>query len=1131
MTTRYSRYALLIIVAVLLAVIGLCTSFIIVTTQRAAREAADNMVRNAASVVEGTINRLFLQIDGTLLSLPSLMSDLARLQQLDADSASRVLRNTSFQNLNFRDLILVNADGIAWASAQPASRGRPVPVNVSKMQSIVRSGSVSISEPVKNPITGEWALFFSRPVRLPGTSAAYAVAEVPVPLILTLLAPAAEVEGFRVVVERESGQILAALPHDESRIGQRLDPPAAKLQDSVSTGSTPSRFGGPDTITIVRPTLYRTTYISVSFDLPVALQKWAMDRNRLIAVAAGAAILVITLGGTLWFLMNQRDRIENERVRARTTLESAINSMSDGFVMFDVEDRLVISNAKYRELYPLSVDVIVPGNTFTNIIQTGFLRGQYPDAGDSIEAFTAQTLRWHRGNEPPIERKLNGERWILSTERSMPDGGTVGIRTDITPLKATMRDLAASERRFSALAKAGAVVTWQAAADGRILEAVGWDTLTGQPSEALTDGRWLTAIHPDDQPAISPNWVTVSKRANGADIEFRLRTHGEWRWVRIRGVPVFEEGHLEPTEWVGTVHDNHDYRMAQISLAESEARFVRATTAVGLGTWDWDVLTDNLQLSPGYEALFGRSSGSLATAKAALRMVLPEDRLLFTKALRKVFFKQGVNSFDIEYRIVKEGPEPCWLRTQGRAERNGEGPPFRLTGVTQDITAKRLVEARIAHMARHDALTDLPNRLTLREKLEEAVTRMGRGEPFAVFCLDLDRFKQVNDTLGHPAGDQLLCDVTKRLLGCIRKTDTVARLGGDEFAIVQSSVNQPEDSIALAARIISEVSRPYDIEGQKVVIGASVGIAIAPHDGDEADQLLRNADLALYRSKSEGRGRYRFFEAEMNAIMQARHALENDLRKALAENQFEIFYQPFIEVKSGEISGFEALLRWLHPVRGMVPPDAFIALAEELGLISAIGDFVLMHACAEATRWPPHIKLALNLSPLQIANSDIYLSVMKALRTSGLAPSRLELEITETVLLQDNVKTMEVLEEFQKIGIKIAMDDFGTGYSSLSYLCKFPFNKVKIDKSFIAHLDDDGPNSAIVYGILKLCASLGVETTAEGVETEEQLALLTAAGCTTVQGFLFSKAKPATEVLALIQMRLGAGCLNAGVAA
>ena len=1131
MTMRYSRHALLIIVAGLLGVIGLCTSFIIVTTQRAARETADDVVRNAASVVEGTINRLFLQIDGTLLSLPSLMSDLARLQLLDADSASRVLRNTSFQNLNFRDLLLVNADGIAWASAQPASRGRPVPVNVSEMQSVARSGSVSISGPVKNPITGEWALFFSRPVRLAGTGAAYAVAEVPVPLILTLLAPAAEIEGVRVVVERESGQILAALPHDESRIGQRLDPPAARLQDPGSNGSMPSRFGGPDTITMVRPTLYRTTFISVSFDLPIALQKWAMDRDRLIAVAVGAAILVITLGGTLWFLMNQRDRTENERVRARETLESAINSMSDGFVMFDVEDRLVISNTKFKELYPLSSDVIVPGNTFTKIIQTGFLRGQYPDAGDSIETFTEQTLRWHRGNEPPIERQLDGGRWILSTERSMPGGGTVGIRTDISPLKATMRELAASERRFSALAKAGAVVTWQAAADGRILEAVGWDTLTGQSVEALTDGRWLAAIHPDDRPAISPNWVTVSKRAKGADIEFRLRTQGEWRWARIRGVPVFEEGQLEPTEWVGTVHDNHDYRMAQISLAESEARFVRATTAVGLGTWDWDVLTDNLQLSPGYEALFGRSHGSLATAKAVLRMVHPEDRLLFTNALRKVLSTQGVDSFDVEYRIVKEGPEPCWLRTQGRAERNVNGLPFRLTGVTQDITAKRLVEARMAHMARHDALTDLPNRLTLREKLEEAIARMGRFEPFAVFCLDLDRFKQVNDTLGHPAGDKLLCEVTRRLVACVRKTDTVARLGGDEFAIVQSSVNQPEDATALAARIIGEISRPYDIDGQKVVIGASIGIAIAPHDGDEADQLLRNADLALYRSKSEGRGRYRFFEAEMNAIMQARHALENDLRRALAESQFEVFYQPFIELTSGETSGFEALLRWRHPVRGLVPPDAFIALAEELGLISAIGDFVLMHACAEATRWPSHIKLALNLSPSQIANGDIHASVMKALRVSGLAPSRLELEITETVLLQDNVKTMEVLEKFQEIGIKIAMDDFGTGYSSLSYLCKFPFNKVKIDKSFIAHLDDDGPNSAIVYGILKLCASLGVETTAEGVETEQQLALLTAAGCTTVQGFLFSKAKPASETLGLIKMWLWERSRNAGVAA
>lgn len=1131
MTTRYSRHVLLVIVAGLLVAIGLCSSFIIVTTYRAARDTADGVVRNAAGVVEGTVNRLFLQIDGTLLSLPNLMSDLARLGQLDADSASRVLRNTSFQNLNFRDLMLVDAGGVAWASAQPASRGRPVPVNVSEMQGVTRSGSVSISGPVKNPITGEWALFFSRPVRLPGTGAIFAVAEVPVPLILTLLGPAAEVEGFRVVVERDSGQILAALPHDEARIGQWLDPPVAKLKDAAGMDGTANRVGGTDAITAVRPTLYRTTYIAVSYDLQTALQKWAMDRNRLIAVAAGAAILVLTLGGTLWFLMNQRDRTENERVRARTTLESAINSMSDGFVMFDSEDRLVISNTKYKELYALSSDVIVPGATFTDIIRAGFLRGQYVDAGDDIEAFTQNILRWHHGNEPPNERLLHGDRWILSTERSMPDGGTVGIRTDITPLKATMRDLAASERRYSALAKAGAVVTWHAAADGRILEAVGWDTLTGQPLEALTDGRWLAAIHPDDQAAISPDWVTVSKRASGIDTEFRLRTRDEWRWVRIRGVPVFEDGHPEPTEWVGTIHDNHDYRLAQISLAESEARFVRATTAVGLGTWDWDVSSNSLQLSPGYEALFGCANESLATAKAVLKLVHPDDRSLFTNALRRVLSRHGENSFDVEYRVSKDKPEPSWLRTQGRAERDDHGAVIRLTGVTQDITSKRMAETRLAHMARHDALTDLPNRVTLRDKLGEASARIDRGEPFAVFCLDLDRFKQVNDTLGHPAGDRLLCEVTKRLLSCVRRTDTVARLGGDEFAIVQSSVNQPDDATALATRIINELSRPYDIEGQRVVIGASIGIAIAPHDGDEADQLLRNADLALYRSKTEGRGRYCFFEAEMNVMMQARHSLENDLRHALAENQFEVFYQPFVDVQSGETSGFEALLRWRHPIRGMVPPDAFIVLAEELGLISAIGDFVLMQACAEAAHWPPHVKLALNLSPSQIANGDIQASVMNALRSSGMAPSRLELEITETVLLQDSTETMQVLNEFQKIGITIAMDDFGTGYSSLSYLCKFPFDKVKIDKSFVVHLDADGPNSAIVYGILQLCASLGVETTAEGVETEQQFALLSAAGCTTVQGFLFSQAVPAAETADLIKKKLGEQARTAGVAA
>jgi diguanylate cyclase (GGDEF)-like protein/PAS domain S-box-containing protein len=829
-------------------------------------------------------------------------------------------------------------------------------------------------------------------------------------------------------------------------------------------------------------------------------------------VALGASIVVVALALAALLVVQQRERTERERQRARMTLESAIESMSDGFVMFDAEDRLVVCNARFKDLYAISAPFIVPGATFAHIIREGARHGQYPQAGDDLEAFTRKVIAWHRGDHPPMERLLPDGRWLLITERPTPDGGTVGIRTDITALKQAMRELSISERRYSALAKAGAIVTWHAGADGTILEAAGWTELTGLPEAALRDGRWLSVIHPDDQAGVLPNWVTVATLSGSVDAEFRILTDGAWRWMRVRGAPVYEPQQCTPLEWVGTVHDVHDRRAAQAALAESEARFARAIAAVGMGTWDWNLASDVLHLSPGYEALYEKEEGSLPTARAAAEAMHPDDVSAFTAAVEEVLNDVGDDSYDIEFRIVRPSGSVRWLRMQGRAERDAHGKAIRMSGVTQDVTAKHDAELRLAHMAQHDALTDLPNRTRLSQRMGEAVTGARRGDKSAIFCLDLDRFKQVNDTLGHPVGDALLKAVTDRLLNCIRKGDMVARIGGDEFAIVQSSLNQPSDAKALARRVITEVSRPYEIEGNRIVIGASVGIAVAPQDGMDADQLLRSADIALYRAKTEGRGTYRFFVPEMNIRMQARHELEIDLRRALSQQEFEVFYQPLIDVRTRQVCSFEALLRWRHPVRGLVAPDSFIPAAEELGLIGQIGEMVLARACAEATHWPASIKVAVNLSPAQFANRSIVSQVIDALRRSGLSANRLEIEITESLLLQESEHILSTLHELQEMGVTISMDDFGTGYSSLSYLRKFPFKKVKIDKSFIHELSDNPGSAAIVHAILELCRKLGIKTTAEGVESEQQLAWLEAAGCVEAQGFLFSEARPAAEL-------------------
>ena len=438
----------------------------------------------------------------------------------------------------------------------------------------------------------------------------------------------------------------------------------------------------------------------------------------------------------------------------------------------------------------------------------------------------------------------------------------------------------------------------------------------------------------------------------------------------------------------------------------------------------------------------------------------------------------------------------------------------------EDITERRQAEAKISHMALHDALTNLPNRRFFHEQMVNRLSHLSRDQKFAVLCLDLDRFKIVNDTLGHPFGDKLLNQVATRMSKCLSEGDSIARLGGDEFAIMQGSLEQPNESMRLASRLIEITNAPFEFDGHQGVIGVSIGIAVAPNDATDAEQLLKNADMALYRAKTDGRGTYRFFEAEMDTILQARRALELDLRKALVRREFELYYQPIINLQKREISGFEAMIRWNHPERGLISPLDFIPLAEETALIVPIGEWILRQACAEAEKWPSEITLAVNLSPAQFKVGNLAQLVMSALAQSGLPGQRLELEITESVLLVDNESTLRTLHQLRSLGVRIAMDDFGTGYSSLSYLRSFPFDKIKIDRSFVRNLASSADSKAIIRAVTGLGSSLGMTTTGEGVETQEELEYLEQEGCTEAQGYFFSEPKPARDVLKLLSKQL-----------
>lgn len=443
-----------------------------------------------------------------------------------------------------------------------------------------------------------------------------------------------------------------------------------------------------------------------------------------------------------------------------------------------------------------------------------------------------------------------------------------------------------------------------------------------------------------------------------------------------------------------------------------------------------------------------------------------------------------------------------------------------------DITSRKEAEAQqaelaselkrqndaIAHMTQHDALTGLPNRLLLLERLRYALTGLSEAAGIAVLLIDLDRFRDINDTLGHQAGDRLLKLAGRRLAECIGSRDTLARFGGDEFAIVQLAAEPAKDTASLASRLLTAMQEPFEIDGRQLALGASVGIAL-PADGDaDPPALLRSADLALHRAKCESQGTYRFFEVEMDQRMQTRLQLEVELRRAFADRALELHYQPLVSLSTNQVTGFEALLRWAHPSLGMVPPADFIPIAEETALIVAIGEWVLHEACAEAARWPEPLRVAVNLSAAQFKFGNLVETVARALEAAAIPGARLELEITESLLLWNDEIALSTLAELRAMGVRVVLDDFGIGYSSLAYLHSFAFDKIKIDRSLVSHLTLNKNAAAILHAIATLGRNLDIETTAEGVETEVQLDAVKALGCTEMQGNLFSHARPAAEL-------------------
>jgi diguanylate cyclase (GGDEF)-like protein/PAS domain S-box-containing protein len=542
--------------------------------------------------------------------------------------------------------------------------------------------------------------------------------------------------------------------------------------------------------------------------------------------------------------------------------------------------------------------------------------------------------------------------------------------------------------------------------------------------------------------------------------------------------------------------------------------------------WIWEIDLGGRIRNPSARLaqISGKSTAELDGMKLSALLELDESRIK-SVGIDELLWKPIANGATFRDCLlpVKIAGELRWWSLTGKAVFDSNQRFTGYRGVGSDVTAAKLAEERLSYLARFDALTDLPNRTLFQDRLQETMAKAPSGESgFAVLCLDLDEFKYVNDTFGHAIGDRLLAEVARRLKTCVDADDVVARLSGDEFAILAFG-DAKERPARIAARIVAAISEPMEVEGIKISLHVSVGIAVAP--SENATDIMRRADLALYRAKNEGRNGFRFFDAEMDAKVEMRRALAADLRVALARGEFALHYQPIVAAQSLKTVGFEALLRWRHPTLGLVPPSTFIPIAEENACIVAMGEWAIREACRVAATWPNDIGVAVNLSPIQLRYSDLCAIVAKALADSGLAARRLELEITESMLLEANVKLVKVLRRLQKMGVRLALDDFGTGYSSLSYLRNMPFNKIKIDRSFVQDLPNDKGGLAIIRAVIGLGASLDMEITGEGVETLEQLACLRREGCELLQGYLFSAAKPEDQLCELMNFgaRLAAG--------
>ncbi len=667
-------------------------------------------------------------------------------------------------------------------------------------------------------------------------------------------------------------------------------------------------------------------------------------------------------------------------------------------------------------------------------------------------------------------------------------------------------------------------------------------TLGFAPDE-LVGRNAFEFVHPDDVPAVQAAFLDViANKMTGQGIEFRfLHKDGSWRYLQLTGTNLMQDAYVEGI--VVNSRDVTERRLAEQSLRESEERYALAVRGANDGLWDWDLRTNRIYLSPRWKSMLGFHDHELEDSPEEwFQRIHPEDSEHVRLAIAA--HRDGTTPhFESEYRILHKDSSWCFMLSRGLAIRDENGRAFRIAGSQTDITDRKHLEEQLYYDALHDGLTGLPNRTLLLDRLEGAMARAQRRKTyrFAVMFLDLDRFKVVNDSLGHNTGDQLLIEVSHVLQKCVRPEDTVARLGGDEFIILIDDLQDPGQAATIAQRIHDRLRRPLQVNGHEAFTTASIGIAFNSPECKTPEDFLRDSDIAMYRAKSLGKARSETFDASMRARALHLLELESELRHALERNEFECWYQPIVEIATRKIIGFESLVRWHNPKRGLIPAGEFIPIAEETGLIFPLGLMTLRESCKQISCWQKEfdseLVLSANLSGRQFTQPDLVERITEILELCSFAAPQLRLEVTESVVI-GNLETAErILRRFRKLGVKICLDDFGTGYSSLSYLVRLPIDILKIDRSFISGIDNEQEQSEVVHTIIELGQRLGMRIVGEGVETNDQLNRLTALGCDEAQGYFFSRPVDATLATQLLRdsrfSRLGVTQLanaNAGIA-